>query len=80
MTQDFTNRIHLNPEILSGKPVIKGTRLSVEFIIGLLSNGMTINDILEEYDGLKQEDILGCLQFAKQNLEESKYYPIAMRA
>jgi uncharacterized protein (DUF433 family) len=49
-----------------GKPVIRGTRLTVQYILGLLAHGATIEEILQEYEGLTREDILACLQFAKE--------------
>lgn len=69
-------RIEINPKILTGKPIIKGTRLSVQFIVGLLAQGMSINDILAEYQNLKQEDILACLWFATQVLESNTFIPL----
>jgi uncharacterized protein (DUF433 family) len=57
----YDDRIILDSEILVGKPVIKGTRLAVEFIIELLANGWSHDDILKNYPGLTHEDILACL-------------------
>ena len=67
------DRIVVNPKIMVGKPVIKGTRLSVEFILGLLARGMTAEEILAEYEGLAREDILACLSFASQALGDSSF-------
>lgn len=58
-------RITLNPKVMVGKPVIRGTRLTVEFILNLLAHGATTNEILDEYDGLTAEDIQACLLFAR---------------
>lgn len=55
-------RIILDKEILNGKPIIKGTRISVEFILELLSSGMKIEDIVKEYPHLKKEDILAAME------------------
>ncbi len=66
--QALLDRITLNPNVLSGKPVIKGTRLSVEFIIGLLAHGATFAEILEDYKGLATEDIQACLLFAVESV------------
>jgi len=74
------DRIEINPKILDGKPVIKDTRLSVQFIIGLLAQGMTIDDILQEYYRLSREDILACLEFASQTLENNLFYPLQASA
>lgn len=60
----MTDRIIIDPKILVGKPVIKGTRISVEFIIGLLSSGMRTEEILKEYPELEKEDILAALEYA----------------
>jgi uncharacterized protein (DUF433 family) len=60
------NRITINPQVMVGKPVIKGTRLTVERIVGLLAQGMTIGELLEAYKGLVKEDILACITFAQQ--------------
>ena len=61
---DWQDRITLDPKILAGKPVIKGTRLAVEFIIDLLANGWTESEILNNYPRLSREDILACLSYA----------------
>ena len=74
------NRITLNPKVMVGKPVIKGTRLTVEFILGLLAHGATINEILDEYEGLTQEDIQACLLFATKSLESTAFMPLAEAA
>lgn len=71
------NRITLNPKIMVGKPIIKGTRLTVEYILGLLAHGATIDEILDEYDGLTQEDIQACLLFATKSLESTVFMPLA---
>ncbi len=62
--QQLLERITLDPRIMVGKPVIRGTRLTVEYILNLLAYGATVAEILEEYDGLTQEDIQACLLFA----------------
>lgn len=61
---DWQERIVIDPEILVGKPVIKGTRLAVEFVIELLSQGWSQQEILENYPGLTEEDIWACLGYA----------------
>ena len=57
-------RIVMNPKVMVGKPVIRGTRLTVQYILVLLAHGTTMNEILEEYEGLTCRDILACLMFA----------------
>ena len=64
MRNDWKERIVVDPKVLAGKPVIKGTRLSVEFILGLPANDWTIQRLLDEYPQLKQEDIIACLKYA----------------
>jgi uncharacterized protein (DUF433 family) len=58
------DRIIVDPEILAGKPVVRGTRLAVEFILELLAAGQTEQEILDDYPGLTREDILACLAYA----------------
>jgi uncharacterized protein (DUF433 family) len=64
MLDDWQERIVVDPKILAGKPVIRGTRLSVEFILGLLANDWTIQQILNEYPQLKNEDVIAALKYA----------------
>ena len=59
--QMLLERIQVDSEILTGKPVIRGTRLSVDYILGLLAHGASIDEILNEYKGLVREDIQACL-------------------
>jgi uncharacterized protein (DUF433 family) len=68
-------RITLAPEVLAGKPVIRGTRLSVEFVIGLMADGWSEADILENYPGITHEDILACLAYARDTLSFGEGIP-----
>ena len=70
------DRIVVDPDILSGKPVVRGTRLGVEFILELLAAGQSERDILENYPGLTREDILACLGYASYLAHELRAYPI----
>ena len=72
----WQERIVINPEILMGKPVVKGTRLAVEFIIDLMAQGWLEADILRNYPGLTQEDIKACLSYASTVLKTEKVYPL----
>jgi len=72
----WQERISIDSGILVGKPVIKGTRLSVEFIVGLLAQGWAQEQILENYPGIGREDIQACLHYALWMLEQEKIYPI----
>ena len=60
-----------------GKPVIHGTRLTVEFILGLLAHGATHQEILEEYEGITEDDIRACLLFATKSLESTTFMPLS---
>jgi uncharacterized protein (DUF433 family) len=75
---NWQERITLDPNILVGKPVIKGTRLAVEFIIGLLANGWSEEDILRNYTGVTREDIQACLGYASAVLRIEKVYPLSV--
>jgi uncharacterized protein (DUF433 family) len=70
------NRIELNPKIMAGKPVIKGTRLTVQHILNLLAHKTTIDEILSEYPGLTSEDVLACLLYASAALEDITFMPL----
>jgi uncharacterized protein (DUF433 family) len=72
----WQERIVVNPEILVGKPVVKGTRLAVEFVIDLLAQGWTEAEILRNYPGLAREDIQACLGYASAVLQAEKVYPL----
>lgn len=69
MTDDeLLNRITLNPAVLAGKPVIRGTRLSVDFVLNLRAHGATEEEILDEYQGLTNADLKACYLFAARSL------------
>ena len=68
--------IELNPKIMRGKPIIKGTRLTVQFILNLLANGSTFEEIEKEYEGVTKEDILACLLYASEALDNSTFMPL----
>ena len=74
--KDWEKRIIVDPEILAGKPVIKGTRLSVEFILGLLGNGVSMEEILENYPNITKEDILACVAYAADVLQDIRVFPV----
>jgi len=74
--EKLLDRIEVNPRVMVGKPVIRGTRLTVEFILSFLAGGATIEEILEEYEGLTREDILACLLFASRCLSETDFMPL----
>lgn len=76
--QDLLERITLNPKVMAGKPVIKGTRLTVEYILNLLAHGATTEEVLEEYQGLKLEDIQACFLFATRSLSDTDFMPLTV--
>jgi uncharacterized protein (DUF433 family) len=72
----WQNYIVINPDILCGKPIIKGTRLSVEFILNLLADGWPGKKIIENYPHLKQEAIQAVLAFASEVIKDEHIYPV----
>ena len=71
-----SEHIVVDPKILAGKPLVRGTRLAVEFILELLAAGQSESDILTNYPGLTREDILACLAYASYLAHEYKAFPI----
>jgi uncharacterized protein (DUF433 family) len=71
---DWQERITIDPEVLVGKPIIKETRISVEFVLDLLGRGWTIEQILREYDHLTPEDIQACLAYASEMMKSERVY------
>jgi uncharacterized protein (DUF433 family) len=75
---DWRDKIDLNPSVLAGKPVVRGSRLSVDFILGLMGQGWSEIDILRNYPGITHEDIAACLQYASKILQSEKVYPATL--
>lgn len=75
MRYRITNRIISDPQILGGKPVIEGTRISVELILEFLRSGMTLDEILQEYPHLKRADLEAALAFAKHAVTNEELIP-----
>ena len=75
---DWKERIVIDPKILVGKPVIKGTRLAVEFIVELLAQGWAESEILRNYPGISHEDITAYLIYATNLLKAEKIYPFEL--
>ena len=71
---DWKTRITVDPAILTGKPIVKGTRISVELVIDLLGRGWTVEQVLEEYDHLTGDDIQACLAYAGETLKSERVY------
>jgi len=78
--QQLPRRIVLDPEVMVGKPVIRGTRLTVDYVLNLLAHGATVTEVLQEYEGLAQEDIQACLLFATKSLQETVFLPLVAEA
>jgi len=74
--QQLLERITINPQVMVGRPVIRGTRLTVQYILNLLAHGATIDEILDEYQGLTIEDIQACFLFATKSLANSDFLPL----
>lgn len=74
--KQLLEHIVLNPKVMVGKPVIRGTRLTVDFILNLLAHGATEKEILDEYKGLTEEDIRACFLFATKTLKETEFMPL----
>ena len=70
--------ISINSKVMVGKPVICGTRLTVEYILNLLAHGATVDEILQEYKGLTHEDIQACILFAAEALENTEFMPLVV--
>ena len=77
--QQLLGRITLDPKIMVGKPVIRGTRLTVGYILNLLAHGATVDEITSEYTGLTPDDIRACLLFATKSLESTSFVPLAAK-
>ncbi len=74
--QQLLQRIVVTRDVMVGKPVIRGTRLTVQYVLGRLAQEESIDEILQEYDGLTREDILACLLFASEALESTTFAPL----
>jgi uncharacterized protein (DUF433 family) len=76
MTKDWRDRIDINQKIVVGKPIIKGTRLSVDFILELLAQGWEMDQILKNYPQLKKEDVLAALEYSAHSLKLETLYKL----
>ena len=74
----WQDRITVDPKILVGKPVIKGTRIAVEFLLDLLAEGWTQQQILENYPQLTVEDIQAACHYAAETLKQERVYPLSV--
>jgi uncharacterized protein (DUF433 family) len=76
--EQLLSRIAVDPGVMVGKAVIRGTRLTVEYILGLLAHGASVAEVLDEYEGLKPEDIQACFLFASRSLQDASFMPLAV--
>ncbi len=74
--EELKDRITVDPQIMVGKPIIKGTRITVQLIVQLLANGETEAEILEDYPDLKKEDIKAALLYASECLGHEEIIPV----
>jgi len=74
---NWRDRIEVNPDVLTGKPVVRGTRLAVELILELLAAGETETDLLSDYPRLTREDLLACLAYASYLAHEFRAWPLS---
>ena len=73
---EWQKQITADPSVLAGKPVVRGTRLAVEFIVNLMAEGWSEADILRNYPGLTVEQVRACLAYARQRLSEEKVFAV----
>ena len=71
----WRERSEINPEIAAGRPIVKGTRLTVELLIDLLAQGWSEQEVLENYPTITREDLLACLHYAGELHQEERVYP-----
>ncbi len=76
MSFDWNDFIEIDPEVLVGKPVIKGTRIAVEFVLEMLASGVSEAEILANYPRLKRKDILACVAYAAEVIKSERAFPL----
>lgn len=78
--QNLLDRITVNPRIFGGKPIIRGRRLAVEHVLGMLAAGDAIETVLEGYPWLEREDVLACIAYAHRLVEHERVEPLIQEA
>jgi uncharacterized protein (DUF433 family) len=76
----WREHIHSDPEILGGKPVVRGTRLAVDFLLGLLAEGWSQEQLLENYPQLSPEGLRAVFAFASETLHDETFYSVDLGA
>ncbi|MCG6940451.1 MAG: DUF433 domain-containing protein [Thiohalocapsa sp.] len=79
-TDQLLQRITVNPTVFGGKPIIRGHRLAVEHVLGMLAAGDDIDTLLEGYPWLEREDVLACLAYAQRLVEHERVEPLMVDA
>ena len=74
---DWRAHIGIDADVLGGKPVIRGTRLAVDFVVGLLAQGWSLEQVLDSYPGITREQVLACLAYAAESLGGERVFPRA---
>lgn len=74
--QELLSRIVMNQKVMVGKPVIRGTRLTVEQVLNQLAHGENMDELIREYEGLTTDDIRACILFATKSLENMAFMPL----
>ena len=77
---ELLQRIEINPRIFNGKPILRGRRLAVEHVLGMLAAGDTIDVMLEGYPWLEREDVLACIAYAHRIVEHERVEPLIQEA
>jgi uncharacterized protein (DUF433 family) len=75
--EQLLSRIATDPKVMVGKPTVRGTRLTVEYILRRLAHGAAVGELLTEYPGLTSDDVQACLLFASQSLASTSFMPLA---
>ena len=78
MDEELRQRIIINPKVMAGKPVIRGTRIPVELIVRMMAQGIPESDILREYPRLQPDDIRAALAYAAQVLADEEVFPLSL--
>ena len=73
---EWLDRIEMKKDVLCGKAVVKGTRLSVQHLVGLLAQGWSEQDVMDAYPGLSRDDLLACLKYAAESVANEQLFPV----
>ena len=78
--EELLKRITVNPEIFGGRPIIRGRRIAVEHVMGMLAAGDTVEDLLEGYEWLEREDIQACMAYVSRVVSHEYFSPVEVKA